>query len=154
MNSTGLCTKQYIIRSGDTCSSIASAAGITSAQLMSANPQINSACTNLIVGEALCLFVSTVTSTTSTSSPTSTNPSCAIAYQVVSGDTCTSITATFGMTTTDLLSLNPQVNSNCTNLAVGNVLCIELKAATTTSSAAPSSALSCITTHTVVSGDT
>lgn len=150
----GLCSKQYIVQSGDTCSSIATGAGITTSQLISSNPQINSGCTNLSVGEALCLSAATVTSTSTASVPTSTNPLCSYAYQVISGDTCSSITTKFSMTTTQLLTLNPQVNSNCTNLAVGNVLCLQLKASTTTATAAPSSALSCVTTYSVGSGDT
>ena len=62
------CSKTYTVKSGDTCNSIAQANGLTPWQtLISGNPSanINSQCTNLQIGQILCVsgFTPTPTST-------------------------------------------------------------------------------------------
>ncbi|KAJ7323520.1 hypothetical protein DFH08DRAFT_969071 [Mycena albidolilacea] len=49
------CSQTHTVVSGDTCSSIESAQGISDAQLHAMNPSINTGCTNLQIGEVLCL---------------------------------------------------------------------------------------------------
>ncbi|KAJ7627354.1 glycoside hydrolase superfamily [Roridomyces roridus] len=106
--STGTCTETYTVVSGDSCSSIESKEGVSDAQLHTLNPTINSACTNLSVGQTLCLAQS----------------SCSQMYTVVSGDTCGAIESKFGISDATLRSLNPSINSGCTNLSVGQQLCV------------------------------
>ncbi|PNH06130.1 Endochitinase [Tetrabaena socialis] len=45
----------YTVKSGDTCNAISQAKGISLATLLAANPIINSGCTNLQLGQVLCL---------------------------------------------------------------------------------------------------
>ncbi|KAF8142415.1 hypothetical protein K438DRAFT_1470159, partial [Mycena galopus ATCC 62051] len=100
------CSPTYTVKSGDTCSAIASAHGLTVAQLLSYNPSINAGCTNLAIAEVLCL-----------------DPgggggggTCTQTYTVKSGDTCSAIAASEGLTVSQLLALNPSINSGCTSM--------------------------------------
>lgn len=90
----------YQIRSGDTCSSLASA---TSDNFYLLNPTIN--CSNLFIGQWICLAYS---------------GSCGNRlYQVVSGDTCNSIALKLGATTEYLIRCN---KIDCNNLYINQVL--------------------------------
>ncbi|KAJ7312549.1 hypothetical protein DFH08DRAFT_717528, partial [Mycena albidolilacea] len=117
------CDQTYIVKSGDTCSSIESQIGISDAQLHALNPTIDSGCTNLSVDQALCVSGS----------------GCAQKYVVVSGDTCSAIESHYSVSDALLHALNPAINSGCTNLFVGQTLCLSG---------------GCAQTYTVVSGDT
>ncbi|KAJ6565036.1 glycoside hydrolase superfamily [Mycena vulgaris] len=128
----GGCAQTYTVVSGDTCSHIESTHGISDAQLHTLNPSINSGCTNLSVGQTLCLQASTGSGGTCTST-----------YTVVSGDTCSHIESTHGISDAQLHALNPAINSGCTNLSIGQKLCLN-----------GGSGGSGCTQYTVVSGDT
>ncbi|KAF7291225.1 hypothetical protein MIND_01266000 [Mycena indigotica] len=106
------CSSTYTVVSGDTCAAIESKKGISDAQLHALNPSINSACTNLQIGEVLCL------------SSGGTSSGCSKSYTVVSGDTCAAIESKTGVSDATLHSLNPSINSSCTNLQIGQVLCV------------------------------
>ncbi|KAJ7058345.1 hypothetical protein C8F01DRAFT_1059773, partial [Mycena amicta] len=110
------CSSTYTVVSGDTCFLIEGSTGISDSQLHSLNPSINSGCTNLQIGQVLCL-----SSGTSTSPPSG---DCGNTYDVVSGDTCSAIESKTGVSDSTLHSLNPSINSGCTNLQVGQVLCL------------------------------
>ncbi|KAF7334663.1 hypothetical protein MVEN_02296800 [Mycena venus] len=103
------CTQTYTVVSGDTCSAIESKTGVSDAQLHQLNPGINSGCTNLQIGQVLCL---------------SSGSGCSQTYTVVSGDTCSAIESKTGVSDAQLHSLNPAINSGCTNLQIGQVLCV------------------------------
>lgn len=45
----------YTVQGGDTCSEIAAATGVTVGELLGANPQVNSSCTDLAVGDELVI---------------------------------------------------------------------------------------------------
>ncbi|KAF7305678.1 hypothetical protein HMN09_00821500 [Mycena chlorophos] len=120
------CTKAYTVVSGDTCFAIEAKENVSDATLHALNPGINSECTNLQIGEVLCI------------STNSTSLSCGTTYTVVGGDTCFEIENKEGISDSTLHSLNPSINSDCTNLEVGEVLCI---------------ALTCGNKYTVQSGD-
>ncbi|KAF8166885.1 hypothetical protein K438DRAFT_248301 [Mycena galopus ATCC 62051] len=49
------CTKTYTVKFGDTCQGIEQKTGISDAMLHALNPAINRLCTNLIIGQPLCL---------------------------------------------------------------------------------------------------
>jgi hypothetical protein len=49
-----VCTT-YLVQSGDTCVSISGVYNISFTQLLSWNPTINGACTNLIAGQNICV---------------------------------------------------------------------------------------------------
>ncbi|KAJ7347235.1 glycoside hydrolase superfamily [Mycena albidolilacea] len=103
----GGCTQTYTVVSGDTCSAIESAKGVSDAQLHALNPSINSGCTNLEIGQILCL-----------------SGGCTQTYTVVSGDTCSAIESAEGVSDAQLHALNPAINSGCTNLEIGQILCV------------------------------
>ncbi|KAF5366511.1 hypothetical protein D9757_012173 [Collybiopsis confluens] len=49
------CSSQFEVHVGDVCIDIATEYNITIAQLEAANPQIDSACDNLVPGDVLCI---------------------------------------------------------------------------------------------------
>ena len=102
------CSQKYTLVSGDTCNGIGAKFGVTGSAIISANPTINSGCTNLQIGQVLCIP----------------SGSCPQKYTVVSGDTCNGIGTKFGVTGSAIISANPTINSGCTNLQIGQVLCI------------------------------
>ncbi|KAF8149608.1 hypothetical protein K438DRAFT_1503971, partial [Mycena galopus ATCC 62051] len=99
------CAQTYTVVSGDTCSSIESKNGVSDAQLHALNPAINSGCTNLQVGQTLCLVAST-----------GVGAGCTQTYTVVSGDTCAAIELKTGVSDAQLHALNPAINSGCTSM--------------------------------------
>ncbi|KAF7343574.1 hypothetical protein MSAN_01977900 [Mycena sanguinolenta] len=103
----------YTVVSGDTCSAIEAKTGVSDSQLHALNPSINSGCTNLGIGQVLCL-----------SSSGSSGGGCTSTYTVVSGDTCATIEAKTGVSDSQLHAANPSINSSCTNLQIGQVLCL------------------------------
>ena len=96
----------YTVAQGDYCGTIASAGGVSLTALIAANPGINAACSNLQVGELLCIPSSCSGST----------------YTVAAGDSCSAIAATNSITLEVLTAANPSVN--CGNLQIGQKLCI------------------------------
>ena len=116
----------YTVKSGDTCGGIASEKGITVAELIAANrANINADCTNLRVGDELKIpskaGAGATTTRTTGGVATATPRAGSRTYTVASGDTCSSIAANQGIKVDDLISLNG-LDSNCTNLQVGQVL--------------------------------
>ncbi|KAF8127502.1 glycoside hydrolase superfamily [Mycena galopus ATCC 62051] len=150
-----------IIAADDTCAAIESKTGVSDAQLHTLNPAINSGCTNLQVGQTLCVVASTGCTQTYTVVSGDTNQQrmyksecrsnalpqrgwwrCTQKYTVVSGDTCAAIESKTGVSDAQLHALNPAINSGCTNLSVGQTLCLS------------GSSGGCTQKYTVVSGDT
>ncbi|KAJ6455190.1 hypothetical protein C8R45DRAFT_845998 [Mycena sanguinolenta] len=95
------CTQTYTVVSGDTCSKIEAQTGVSDATLHTLNPGINSGCTNLQIGQVLCI--------------SNGGSGCSQTYTVVSGDTCGAIEARFGITDAQLHTQNPSINSGCTS---------------------------------------
>ncbi|KAJ6489733.1 hypothetical protein C8R45DRAFT_768058, partial [Mycena sanguinolenta] len=130
------CAATYTVVSGDTCSAIEGSTGVSDAQLHALNPAINSGCTNLSIGQKLCVQAGTGGGSSG---------GCTQSYTVQSGDTCSAIEAAHGVSDSQLHSLNPAINSGCTNLSVGQILCLN---------GTPGSTGGCTNTYTVQSGDT
>ncbi|KAJ6566074.1 hypothetical protein B0H19DRAFT_900285, partial [Mycena capillaripes] len=93
------CAQTYTVVAGDTCVTIESKTGVSDAQLHSLNPAINSGCTNLSIGQTLCLSGS--------------GGGCSRTYIVVSGDTCAVIESKTGVSDAQLHAQNPAINSAC-----------------------------------------
>ncbi|KAF7378498.1 hypothetical protein MSAN_00277200 [Mycena sanguinolenta] len=129
------CAQTYTVKSGDTCSAIEAATGVSDAELHALNPAINSGCTNLSIGQTLCIQAGTGGSSSS---------GCTQTYTVKSGDTCSAIETATGVSDAELHALNPAINSGCTNLSVGQTLCLS----------GSGSGGGCTQTYTVKSGDT
>ncbi|PIL31046.1 hypothetical protein GSI_05742 [Ganoderma sinense ZZ0214-1] len=107
---TGSCARNYTVVAGDTCDGICAKENVSTFQLASVNNgTINADCSNLFAGEALCLGI--------------VGQDCQVTHVVKSGDSCLSIAQAAGTTEEILLANNPNVNSQCTNLHSGEVLC-------------------------------
>ena len=105
----------YTIESGDTCFGIAAAHDLTLEQLETANPNLN--CGNLSVGDSVIIpggtgGTSNGGGATSTPEPTQSSGSGAT-YTVKSGETCSDIAASYGVSISDIISLNG-LDSDCT----------------------------------------
>lgn len=104
------CVRSYIVKEGDICDSISAANHVSTYQLAVDNiGKINSQCTNLVPGEELCLGYA--------------GKDCITTYVVKPDDTCTDIASAAGINTTILKMNNPQINSDCSNIYIGEVLC-------------------------------
>lgn len=122
------CNKWHVVSSGDTCTSVATAAGISVATFHAWNPAVSSDCTgNFWLGQAYCIGTagsasSTTTSATSAASPTAPGPThtgqpanCNKWDVVASGDTCTSLASDNKISLSQFLAWNPAVSSDCTS---------------------------------------
>jgi LysM repeat protein len=86
------------------------------------NPTVNSNCTNLQLGELLCLKLQPTT-TSFTLAPTPTTYGCYQTYVVNPGDTISSIALSNGVYEAQLLGINQALQAS-SKLTVGQVLCI------------------------------
>ncbi|QRV91840.1 LysM domain protein [Ceratobasidium sp. AG-Ba] len=118
------CQPIYTVKSGDTCSAIATANSITVNQIITNNPNVGSSCA-ISVGLTLCVKPATTTTTATTSSPSPTSTACTRFATVQSGDTCDSIGARAGISRYWLGVLNPTINSACSNIQGGQALCVD-----------------------------
>lgn len=139
------CISFYKVASGDSCSAIAEANGISTADLISWNPAVKSDCTLLLIGDYVCVGTKTsATSTTKTSSTTAGNgistptpiqtgtvSTCNKFYLVKSGDSCSGIAEANSISTADLISWNPAVKSDCTLLLIDYYVCVGIVGGTT-----------------------
>ncbi|KAI0319056.1 hypothetical protein OF83DRAFT_1282231 [Amylostereum chailletii] len=104
------CTRTYTVRLGDTCDDISAAQNVSTYQLATVNSdKINAGCTNLALGEPLCLGL--------------VGEDCTTTYVVQSGDFCAAIADAAGIDLSTLLANNPNVGSDCTLLYPGEVVC-------------------------------
>ncbi|KAH0580623.1 hypothetical protein H2248_002112 [Termitomyces sp. 'cryptogamus'] len=161
-NATTACSQYYTVQSGDGCSSIAAAFGLTSDQLSALNPGLKTDCTNLILGEAYCVFPTYPVSSIDTGAGILLNVAtgtitdgCLEYYTVVSGDTCGLIETTFNLTSSQFLTYNPEIAIDCSNLQLGLAYCVKANVTGTNppTNLASGSFTNCTEYHTVVSGD-
>ncbi|KAI1130782.1 hypothetical protein F5Y10DRAFT_262725 [Nemania abortiva] len=123
------CTATYTVRMGDDCNAIRDDFGdvFSLADFYSWNPEVNSLCSNLAIGQVVCVAVGNSTSAPP-ACPVPVKPgligNCDDCYKVVSGDSCSAIFATNNITLTEFRAWNPDVNSGCTNLEVDYNYCV------------------------------
>ncbi|KAK4118091.1 carbohydrate-binding module family 50 protein [Parathielavia appendiculata] len=185
------CTLWHIAESGDTCPSVSSANFITPEQLAAYNPSLAGSC-QFIVGNSYCVEqnwgvppeTQTPTTTTTSAAPTSTGngiqtptpiqdgmtKDCNKFHFVVSGDGCTSIQSTYGISFAQLLAWNPAIGGNCQSIWLNTYVCVGVIGGTATTSSPPTTTTtgngiqtpspiqegmtkSCNKFHLVVSGD-
>ncbi|KAJ6477835.1 hypothetical protein C8R47DRAFT_1139600 [Mycena vitilis] len=129
------CAKYDTVVSGDTCPVIEARNGVSDSLFRALNPEINAACTNIILGEAYCVAALpgvSLTSTSTTTAPTGapsnvasgTWTNCTTYYTIVSGDNCNLIETRNSLSFTDFLKWNPEINTACTNIGLGSAYCI------------------------------
>ncbi|KAK3944406.1 peptidoglycan-binding lysin subgroup [Diplogelasinospora grovesii] len=139
------CQNFYKVASGDTCQKIVDQYGtFTLDQFYSWNPAVGTDCSGLWVGYYVCVGIpgtpTTKPATTSTAAPTGPSPTqsglvsnCQNYYKVATGDTCDKIVAKYGtFTTSQFVSWNPAVGSDCTGLWVDYYVCVGVPSTPTT----------------------
>ena len=118
-------TTDYVIKSGDFCSTIAATYKISVDDLQKANRQMD--CNNLRIGDKLKIpspAVATPTRGTLTGNAT-VRPGTGgggKTYTVQPGDTCGSIASANGITLDAFLAANKNINPACSNLSAGAVV--------------------------------
>ncbi|KAI0975407.1 carbohydrate-binding module family 50 protein [Xylaria arbuscula] len=143
------CDDFYLVRSGDTCDTVAAAEGISVSDLYAWNPAVGvNTCKTLLAGYYICVGVKG-SSTTSTAAPTTTAPlgngittptpyqtgmvsDCDDFYLVQSGDICDTIAAEEGISVADFYTWNPDVGVNtCKSLLAEYYVCTGIELCTT-----------------------
>jgi len=110
-NAGASCTRHYTVEQGDTCDIISLKNAVSTYQLAAVNVGvIDDICYNLVPGMEVCLATE--------------GEDCTEAYLVVENDTCGAIAESFGMNSTMLMNNNPNINDECSNIYVGEVLCV------------------------------
>ncbi|KAF8178488.1 hypothetical protein BJ912DRAFT_664798 [Pholiota molesta] len=105
------CLRSYTVQEGDYCDKVSQAQNVSTYQLAVLNSNaVNSACTNLLPGQTLCLAENA-------------DEDCNSTYTVLNGDSCDSIAAANALNTTILTLNNPQIDQGCSNIYPGEVLC-------------------------------
>ncbi|KAJ7467052.1 hypothetical protein FB451DRAFT_1040631, partial [Mycena latifolia] len=104
------CTSYHTVASGNTCTSMDTDAHIAFTDFLRWNPEINVDCMNIQLGAAYCVGGGGAV--------------CAKLYTVVSGDLCTVIVKSQGVTQARINALNPQINAAWSNLGVGENICV------------------------------
>lgn len=104
------CDRNVTVQAGDTCNAISAKHNVSTYQLATVNKNIiNPACSNLAAGEVICLGIK--------------GHDCHVTHVIQTSDTCQSIANAAGIPIKKLLTNNPNVNTDCTNLYSGEVLC-------------------------------
>jgi hypothetical protein len=114
------CAKKATVVAGDLCDTLASKNGISTDTLRKLNPVINANCNNLGIGQEVCVAAGAGGGATVQSG----GGACKKEVTVVAGDQCKTIAAKNGIDTGKLQSLNSAVNAGCTNLSIGQKLCV------------------------------
>lgn len=104
------CARKYTVKAGDICDGISAAQNVSTYQLSAANTGIiDSECSNLVPGTDICIGY--------------TGEDCSTTHVVQTDDTCEQIASNFNINSTILYMNNPQINADCTNIYIGEVLC-------------------------------
>lgn len=107
----GSCVRQYTVKAGDICDGISASQKVSTYQLATINKGIiNDQCSNLVPNETICLGYQ--------------GEDCTTVYTVKKDDTCDAIAAANKVNTTLLHENNPQINPDCKNIYIGEVLCV------------------------------
>ncbi|RHZ45036.1 uncharacterized protein CDV56_102610 [Aspergillus thermomutatus] len=107
------CDEFYLVVSGDSCASIASAAGISGTDFETWNPTVGSGCSGLGNGV-----------TTPTPYQSGMVDDCDSFHLVVSGDSCAVIAEDANITLDEFYEWNPTVGTGCSSLWLGYYVCI------------------------------
>ncbi|RSH84377.1 uncharacterized protein EHS24_005897 [Apiotrichum porosum] len=109
------CSRSATVVDGDTCDAISATYGVSTFQLALVNDAtIDENCENLQIDQVVCLGVE--------------GQDCTKVYTVVEDDTCEGIISMYGMSNDTLYNNNPQIDSDCTNIYIGEVLCVDTTA--------------------------
>ncbi|KEQ98602.1 carbohydrate-binding module family 50 protein [Aureobasidium subglaciale EXF-2481] len=140
---SGTC-KTHKVEPGEDCLQLVYQFGMTITQLRTWNPNLSPDCGNFdtVVGHQICVSnpsnftmptntraLSTTAPTVAASVPTDivdgTNLNCGQYYHINEGDTCAHISVAKAISLDDFYFLNPEINSNCTNLYLNYSYCVQ-----------------------------
>ncbi|SPO07756.1 uncharacterized protein DNG_10451 [Cephalotrichum gorgonifer] len=127
------CNSWHLVMVGDTCTTIATAAKVTIADLIKWNTGIGSACTGMWAGYYLCTGVEGGPPT----EPEKPNPTpqpiqdgmvnnCRKFHFVETGETCDTISKKYSITVANFTKWNPAAGSACTGLWAKTYACVGL----------------------------
>ncbi|KAH9896454.1 hypothetical protein C8Q73DRAFT_685537 [Cubamyces lactineus] len=104
------CNRTHKVGEGEICDDIAEKTSTPTLQILNANIGIiDPACENLEIGMEICLgFV---------------GQDCSVVHVVQNGDTCDKIADDAGTSVALIIANNAGINSDCSNLVEGDVLC-------------------------------
>ncbi|EEP78778.1 predicted protein [Uncinocarpus reesii 1704] len=130
------CNSFHLVSDGDSCDTIAAAAGVSLSDFYSWNPAVGNTCTTLWLGYYVCTGVigATPTPPSTTTSPgngieTPTpiqpgmNSNCNSFHLVADGDDCDAISRAAGIALQDFYAWNPAVGNTCSSLWLGYYVC-------------------------------
>lgn len=108
---TSSCTRSYTVKAGDYCDLISAANKASTWQMAVLNSDaVKNDCNSLQPGQNLCIG--------------SQGQDCQTVHVVQAGDTCSAVVAKAGINMTMFISNNPQINADCTNMYIGEVMCV------------------------------
>ncbi|TRM57397.1 hypothetical protein BD626DRAFT_465102 [Schizophyllum amplum] len=107
----GDCVRTVTVKEGDTCDSISAAENVSTYQFAIINEGlIDETCSNLIAGQDYCIGYEA--------------EDCSDVWVVEAQQTCDDITGVMAIEMSMLQENNPQLLDDCSNLYVGEVLCV------------------------------
>lgn len=131
------CGKYYKVQTGDDCQVVALNNTIVLSLFQQINPDINAGCTNLVPGLYYCVEPTADWNNTSPSSsitsslvtapaptPSGTTSNCYEWHTVVSGDYCSLVESSYGISFAQFQFWNPNINAACSNLLLGDAYCV------------------------------
>ncbi|KAK0545654.1 hypothetical protein OC845_005003 [Tilletia horrida] len=128
------CSNYSTVQSGDTCDKICARSKVSLYNLQALNSKTASFCSSLQAGAGVCVDGA--------------SNNCSRVHTVVSDQSCNDIASKYSTTFASLRALNPNIDSGCSNIYAGEVLCVKPR------QAAPSWWQKCTSSYTVVLGDT
>ncbi|KAJ7186092.1 hypothetical protein C8R46DRAFT_1289630 [Mycena filopes] len=148
------CANFYVPVAGDSCSTIETRYNLTLSMFISMNPEIDASCDNLALGLAYCVASTSTGGPPDNVAPGTITSGCTEYYTVLSGDSCSTLETHFDLTLSQFISMNPEIDATCANLALGDAYCVRSSNATVPANVAPGTITSgCIQYYTIVSGD-
>ncbi|KAJ4856958.1 hypothetical protein T069G_07855 [Trichoderma breve] len=135
------CNSFYLVKSGDSCATVAAAKGISLDNFYKWNPAVGTGCSSLLVSYYVCVNIvggptpttmktSKTTPGNGVATPTPTQAgmvtNCKKFHLVVSGDSCQAIATNAKITLANFEKWNPGVGSTCSSLWLGYYVCIGL----------------------------
>lgn len=136
------CYEWYIAQSDDSCADVAKEYGLTLAEFIALNTNVDMSCNGFWVDYAYCVdgvvlasttttsSVATTTSATSVTTPTPTQAgmasSCTAFYEAVANDGCYDIAQTHGITLDQFYAWNPAVGDDCGQLWPNYWYCVSV----------------------------
>ncbi|KAJ3209144.1 hypothetical protein HDU82_001332 [Entophlyctis luteolus] len=113
------CLYTYQTVSGDSCSSVSDAFSMSDSLFQQMNPTANCTAGSLLPeGELVCVSSAAVENSSS-------GVMCEVGYVMRSGDSCTGVMDAFGISSTTLIQLNPNITCGNAETLDGEVLCLE-----------------------------